>query len=905
MAMTLQPSRLRITQAIYFGHQPGFGVTTINSGNGITAVPNPIITTGHLDLGTLTSDWQAGNFNINSRNSISVFNVVAYGADATGAADSVAGFTAAISACQAAGGGVVYIPPGTFKITQVGAAVPLVVTGGNVSILGAGRTVSNINFIPATGGACIQFNTSGVPINYNRVADFSFRSPDSATQKTMILARDLNNFIVERISNTAGTFWTGASSIGVQFMGRQEMRMRDCEITADFPVRISVNPNSVVSFDHSSVEDSDFIVTNPLTNASVTVDDGVLLTNSSFKRLACVQGMGAIFYNNTTLVTACQSVVIDDIRTEQSKGTTGFDIDLRSSVSSIQGLVIRSAVLAGLTHGIRLTGAKWPLIDSLSYPGGGGRTALDLSATVTGLCIRNSFIQTGATITDLSAGPAAINLVIGGNPAYSSFGTLTAVATVPLTATPTAMFGGTANNSGSTVDVFRDSTYSTEGTDGVYIRTGNSATNAGLRIGTDKTNNTAFIQSMEPGTSYTTKPLAIQPVGGFAGFGTLGATRQIDLNGTQRWRGIAAPAISEANSGTIYFDSSSNKFKASLNGSAYVDIIGSGGLTGSGAANKLTYWDGVTSVAAPAAIYVDPVNNRIGLNVVTPAYSLDVDGDINITTNHVFRYNAGQVFAVAAAGWTAVGLTIGTLASGDCAVGAAAMANSTGAGTGVNTAIGANSLQLLTTGNHNTSVGAAAMSATTTGANNVALGDAAGGTNTIGTKNIFIGSTADATANNLDRAGAIGYGATIAVSNGLNIGGGFTKVGLFTNTPQAGLDVNGTVAVRHIDLTLANGLNSNITPLTSASYLRVTGPSAGFSLGGFTMGAPGNVNGLFLYIFNSTTQQMTIVNEDASSTATSRIKTLTGGNVVLRAGTSAATFRYCDVEDRWILFSSN
>jgi hypothetical protein len=60
-----------------------------------------------------------------------------------------------------------------------------------------------------------------------------------------------------------------------------------------------------------------------------------------------------------------------------------------------------------------------------------------------------------------------------------------------------------------------------------------------------------------------------------------------------------------------------------------------------------------------------------------------------------------------------------------------------------------------------------------------------------------------------------------------------------------------------------------------------------------------------VYVFNSTTQQMTIVNEDASSTATSRIKTLTGGNVVLRAGTSAATFMYCDVEDRFILMSSN
>jgi hypothetical protein len=202
-------------------------------------------------------------------------------------------------------------------------------------------------------------------------------------------------------------------------------------------------------------------------------------------------------------------------------------------------------------------------------------------------------------------------------------------------------------------------------------------------------------------------------------------------------------------------------------------------------------------------------------------------------------------------------------------------------------------------------VGSQSLLGTTTGTDNTAVGLAAGGTNTIGTRNIFIGSGADATTNNLDRAGAIGYGATIGVSNGLNIGGGFTKVGISTNSPQAGFDVNASVAMRHLDVTLINGLNSNIVPIANLSFLRITGPSGGFSIGGFSYGAPGNVAGLMVYVFNSTTQQMTIVNEDASSTATSRIKTLTGGNVVLRAGTSAATFMYCDVEDRFILMSSN
>lgn len=100
--------------------------------------------------------------------------------------------------------------------------------------------------------------------------------------------------------------------------------------------------------------------------------------------------------------------------------------------------------------------------------------------------------------------------------------------------------------------------------------------------------------------------------------------------------------------------------------------------------------------------------------------------------------------------------------------------------------------------------------------------------------------------------------------------------------------------------TLANGLNSNIaTPTTS--FVRLTGPTGAFSVGGFT----GGVDGYNLTIYNATAQAMTIVNEDASSTAGNRIKTLTGGNVVLRAGTSAARLIYDATDFRWVLLATN
>ena len=102
-------------------------------------------------------------------------------------------------------------------------------------------------------------------------------------------------------------------------------------------------------------------------------------------------------------------------------------------------------------------------------------------------------------------------------------------------------------------------------------------------------------------------------------------------------------------------------------------------------------------------------------------------------------------------------------------------------------------------------------------------------------------------------------------------------------------------------LAVANGLNSNLVPPANSS-LRLTGPTAAFSVGGFTTG----VDGQQLRIYNTVAQTMTLVNEDASSTAGNRIKTLTGSNIVLRAAaTSFATLEYDGTDLRWIVVNTN
>jgi hypothetical protein len=98
--------------------------------------------------------------------------------------------------------------------------------------------------------------------------------------------------------------------------------------------------------------------------------------------------------------------------------------------------------------------------------------------------------------------------------------------------------------------------------------------------------------------------------------------------------------------------------------------------------------------------------------------------------------------------------------------------------------------------------------------------------------------------------------------------------------------------------TITNGLNSNITTNRQGS-LFLTGPTGAFSIGGFTNGYDGQE----LYVYNSSSQTMTIVNADASSTAANRLTTLTGANVVLPAASNSwAKFKYClTCGSTWIL----
>jgi hypothetical protein len=119
------------------------------------------------------------------------------------------------------------------------------------------------------------------------------------------------------------------------------------------------------------------------------------------------------------------------------------------------------------------------------------------------------------------------------------------------------------------------------------------------------------------------------------------------------------------------------------------------------------------------------------------------------------------------------------------------------------------------------------------------------------------------------------------------------KLGAGIN-PNTVLDVNGSASYREgTALTLANGANSNVA-LSEYSFFRITGPTAAFSITGFT----GGVDGRVLTIINATTQTLSLSNQTTSLSAN---QINTGGSTISLAANGVATLIYNASLAKWVV----
>ncbi|MFZ2978592.1 MAG: hypothetical protein WA057_02900, partial [Candidatus Magasanikiibacteriota bacterium] len=167
-------------------------------------------------------------------------------------------------------------------------------------------------------------------------------------------------------------------------------------------------------------------------------------------------------------------------------------------------------------------------------------------------------------------------------------------------------------------------------------------------------------------------------------------------------------------------------------------VSGGGTIDGTGVANQLAFWSDDNTLDSSSSLYWDNTNGRLGIGTNTPAYTLDVNGDINIKNSaNVLRINGTHILSASGTNNILVGNNAGLLNTGSEVV---IIGDNAGRGNSANflTAVGSSS-GYSNSGSHNSFFGFYSGFSNTSGLGNVFIGMSTGRLNNIGSHNTYLG----------------------------------------------------------------------------------------------------------------------------------------------------------------------
>jgi trimeric autotransporter adhesin len=318
-----------------------------------------------------------------------------------------------------------------------------------------------------------------------------------------------------------------------------------------------------------------------------------------------------------------------------------------------------------------------------------------------------------------------------------------------------------------------------------------------------------------------------------------------------------------------------------------------------------------TGVGRRTMWYADKAAFRTG-------YVTSVNWDKDSIGNYSFasgNNTKAKGISSVAFGTNAEALTLESFAMGNNAIasglGARAMGLNVTASGDAATAIGysntSSGTYAIALGSSNT---ASALNSTTTGNFNIASGDYSSAHGRFLKSKSYAGFVIGAYNDTANAASTTSYNADNRI---FQVGNGFSDAlrnnaftilqsgltGINTELPKTGLDINADLAYRQKEVTIINGVNNDVAP-SVYSFIKINGPTAAFSISGFS----GGIDGKILTVLNLTGQNMTIVNQTSStSLAVNRINTLTGVDYVT-VGNGSVTMQYSAADNRWMVIAT-
>ncbi len=190
-----------------------------------------------------------------------IYNAVTgYGADPTGVADSTTAIQNTINAAKTAGGGVVYLPGGTYRVAPIGTNLAaLSITSGNIVLRGDGPSetflfnsnpvMKNKQVISVKLPTEMNWYTGGTPVNLTANVALGDKVVPVASTTTfavgdlIVIRNDLTQAFIDEIGNTGLSGWTvpGANYPRrmLAFCRRVEAKTATT-LTLDVPLRYGV-----------------------------------------------------------------------------------------------------------------------------------------------------------------------------------------------------------------------------------------------------------------------------------------------------------------------------------------------------------------------------------------------------------------------------------------------------------------------------------------------------------------------------------------------------------------------------------------------------------------------------------------------------------------------------------------
>ncbi|HYW70038.1 MAG TPA: glycosyl hydrolase family 28-related protein [Pyrinomonadaceae bacterium] len=276
--------------------------------------------------------------------------------------DDVADDTLPIQAAvRAVPGGVVQLSAGTFLITNT-----IGISADNTQLVGSGFYSSVIHCNPATERPCIDIAQRSGMISFVGIRDLGLLSTN-LVRKTGIRIADATEVFLDNVKLN-GIVSANKESVGLELRGRQLQTFRNVTITADRPISIEDDPNTIYDADQYHFENL-YLVANPA-QPCISVASGVNLSNVTLDGYqSWIQCKHGFYFRDTNTTNIAFGVTIKNARWEQNTDDDGYFIFLNHN-TRLDGLILENLYGGGVHgRGLYLRKVSTATITNFQYQG--------------------------------------------------------------------------------------------------------------------------------------------------------------------------------------------------------------------------------------------------------------------------------------------------------------------------------------------------------------------------------------------------------------------------------------------------------------------------------------------------------------------------------------------------------